>query len=174
MSITIYIIIPVSKLLHETYFNSSKVATTDSKTVLTVYDMIHEKYPEIFSGMDATIRRKKEAILHADHVICISEQTRKDLLELYQIQPENVSTVYLANSLSKPDNQAPPVIKEPYLFYVGHRTGHKNFQLLLDAYAASNRLAKDYKLVAFGGGDVTPDEKRILSNLELLIKQFYF
>ena len=66
------------------------------------------------------------------------------------------------------DNPLPPVISgAPYLLYVGQRSGYKNFDRLLKAFAADRELQVDYRLVCFGGGALTEEERAAFSHYGL-------
>jgi glycosyltransferase involved in cell wall biosynthesis len=54
-------------------------------------------------------------------------------------------------------------VDAPYLLYVGSRSGHKNFKGLLDAYAASAWLRKNFFLLCFGGGAFSAAEQAALA-----------
>lgn len=131
-------------------------------SVLTVYDMIHERFSADFSPKDKTRASKLNAVADADHVICISENTRRDLLEITGIDPDKVSVSYLGFSLdtSSTGDQANCSLptSRPYLLYVGNRRGYKNFNALLKVFASSERVYKDFDLVLFGGGSLTATE----------------
>ena len=95
-----------------------------------------------------------------NHIICISENTRRDLLRLYEIDPEKVSVVYHGSSLNPPAER-PVRNVEPFFLYVGERAGYKNFFGLVEAFAQS-QLCKTHQLVCFGGGPLRANEyKRI-------------
>ena len=144
-------------IIHETYYAKNKSSKT--KTVLTVFDMVHEKFRDGVDKKDKTALIKKNAVDRADHIICISENTKKDLLEIMNVDPQKVSVVYLGYSLSVPDlNNMEKIIQYPYLLYVGIRDGYKNYKRFLKAYADSKRLRKDFYLVCFGGGDFSSEE----------------
>src|SRR5262249_3279900 len=72
-------------IVHETYYLSRKLSSGRTKSVITVYDMTHEKLPQFFSSSDKTKQAKKTAVHRADHVICISENTRSDMIESFGI-----------------------------------------------------------------------------------------
>jgi len=57
--------------------------------------MIHEKYPKYFIASPFITRIKAASVAAADHVICISESTRRDLLATYDIPEERVSVTHL-------------------------------------------------------------------------------
>ena len=146
-------------LLHETYYRKKGFAPKGRPTVLTVFDMTHEKYPEEFLSRDNTAELKKAAVSRADHIICISENTRRDLIEILDVPVEKTSVVHLGYSLTEDAscNEIPQA--RPYLLYVGARGSYKNFSRLLEAYAASAHLKNNFDLVAFGGGAFSTTEK---------------
>jgi len=157
-------------IVHETYFSRRPSAPRGVATVLTVYDMIHERFPENFSPADPTRREKAAAVFRADHIICISEQTRKDLIEFLDVPPEKTSVVHLGFALSRDGGASVGACRapeRPYLLYVGQRAGYKNFEGLLRAYAGSARLRASHDLVCFGGGAFTAKEFELMSSLRV-------
>ena len=55
------------------------------KIVVTVYDLIHEKFSNLYNKN----LEIKKVIEKADRIICISENTKKDLLEYYKLSEKN-------------------------------------------------------------------------------------
>ena len=47
-----------------------------------------------FSRMDASSRLKRASLARADHVICISQNTKRDLMELFGTPEEKISVIY--------------------------------------------------------------------------------
>ncbi len=150
-------------IVHETYFNMVPVGR-GRRRVVTVYDMIHELF--VPSGHSLTAARraaataaKRAAVNRADHVICISETTRRDLIRLYDIDPSRTSVVHLGYSLTSDFNEMPVQSKgrRPSLLYVGNRKGYKNFETLLQAFSSS-RVLREFELIAFGGHPPLPEE----------------
>lgn len=152
-------------IVHETYYSQKSKTPVGSKVVLTVFDMIHERFPEDFATRDRTSEEKVKAVERADHVICISEQTRADLVELLGVDRAKTSVVHLGFSLTKQPADSRLASERPYVLYVGSRGGYKNFQLLLHTYAANLALQHDYDLVAFGGGPLNAREKALVAKL---------
>lgn len=156
-------------IVHETYYSSSSIAPKSSKVIITVHDMIHELFEGNFSRFDKTSTAKKAAIERADHVICVSENTRNDLIRLFGIDPKKISVIYHGFSLDKASMQALPIIFDaPYILYVGSRFGYKNFECLLEAFAIVKAHNPDLRLVCFGGGAFTRDEFMSANSLGLL------
>ncbi|MDB5203332.1 MAG: glycosyl transferase, group 1 family protein [Ferruginibacter sp.] len=68
------------------------------RSVVTMHDLIFERYPEQFKKIDVAIYRKKfrYACAHADSIIAISEQTKDDLVNMYSVPSEKISVCYQA------------------------------------------------------------------------------
>ena len=156
-------------ILHETYFARQSIPLRGNQArVVTVYDMIHERFPEYFPAWDKTATNKQLAVARADHVICISGNTRRDLLETCDVRPDKVSVVHLGfDSPQARDIPAESLIDGPYFLHVGIRSGYKNFQRLLEAYAGDPALHREYRLVCFGGGKFSHAEERLRKALGL-------
>jgi glycosyltransferase involved in cell wall biosynthesis len=158
-------------VLHNTYYFPVK-PPAGTCGILTVYDMIHEKYPKYFAASPFITRIKAASVAAADHVICISESTRRDLLATYDIPEERVSVTHLGfdplASLLSGESSSDFKVRvlgadAPYLLYVGSRVNYKNFRGLLDAYAASASLRADFFFLCFGGGEFTAVERAAIS-----------
>ncbi|WP_217901625.1 glycosyltransferase family 1 protein [Pseudanabaena sp. SR411] len=173
------------KIVHETFFRIEGIGSKHHRKVLTVHDMIPEKfYP------DSDINIIKEiAIRSADHIICISESTKNDLLNLIEIDASKISVIYHGYSSDydpKSEIFQRRTVVDPYILYVGDRYGYKNFWGLIQAYVRSDHLKKNFKIVCFGGSPLSPDELNrankmgVLENdllhfagSDALLRQFY-
>lgn len=179
--------VPDGDIWHETFYPMFP-ATTKAARVTTVHDMIHEIYPDDFPWTDATARFKRNAVARADHVICVSANTRKDLMERYGVAEDKISVIHLGVDI--PQARAADADsrsgERPYLLYVGMRTGYKNYGRFLAAFAASSRLLRDFDVVAFGGGSPSqtelalqkalgfkPAQVRYLSGADSRLRQAY-
>jgi len=81
-------------VVHETYFTRFSSAPKFCPTVVTVYDMIHELFPDEMPVTDNTPALKRISVDRADAVICISENTKKDLMRLYGTPANKISVVH--------------------------------------------------------------------------------
>lgn len=155
------------KILHETYFSLDGYCPVGAKRVLTVYDMIHEKYADSFEGSMGTSNPKKISAQRADHVICISESTRQDLVNICEIPIEKTSVIYLGvdDIFSAIPQEIDTQLKLPrnFLLYVGKRGGYKNFSRFLKAFAILTSIKKNFSIVCFGGGKLTNAELAMAS-----------
>ena len=103
-------------IVHETYYSAVRTAPAGPPTVLTVFDMIHEKFPGYAPRTGRIARLKRLAIGRADHALCISENTRRDLLEIYDLEPSRASVIRLGFSLqAAADTQPARPFDAPYI-----------------------------------------------------------
>ena len=140
-------------IIHDTYYNSVKHNNGYTKKIITVYDMIHERFPDHFPKEDKTTKLKKFAVEEADHVICISKNTQKDLINFFNINIKKTSVVYLGFSFGSKKIKNPVKKNKPYLLYVGSRNGYKNFARFIKAYSTP-KIKNFFDLVIFGGGSL--------------------
>lgn len=161
-------------IFHPTYYRPDLDKFRKSPIVLTVFDMIHELYNDQFKDNTLEAKSKKISIMNADVIICISENTKKDLINIYDVPEDMVKVVYLANSLKQADdnkvNDLRTIygIKNPFLLYVGERGGYKNFLRLLNVY--STQFSSMFDLVCFGGNEFTQKELQIIKDFNLFSK----
>ncbi len=157
-------------LVHETYYSRFGSAPKNCPTVITVHDMIHELFRGEFPALDNMTKLKRIAIERADHIICISENTKQDLMRLNGTPASKITVVHHGFDQFG-DRGAAPVKSSnarPFLLYVGDRhQGYKNFAGFLRAVATSKKLLKDFEIVAFGS-------KRFLSTELALIQSLGF
>ncbi|MDR2017475.1 MAG: glycosyltransferase family 4 protein [Syntrophobacterales bacterium] len=140
---------------------SSSLPRTKVKMVVTAYDMIQELFPQIYPGYRVITQLKKVSFERADRIIAISECTKKDLVRFFGVEESKVTVIHLGNPLEhiipiEPAN----IAGAPYILYVGERAGYKNFEALILAYARSSKLKANFELVLFGGGTLTPSERK--------------
>ena len=127
--------------------------------VVTVHDLI----PEVISN-DSRVRRNRKHVLHrADAIIAVSENTKKDILRLYNIPEEKIYVIYhgyLAPDLKEKRQEIEGLdLSKPYLVFIGKRGGYKNFTWFLRAVAPL--LRKGLHLVCTGT-PFSQDEQRLL------------
>jgi len=80
-------------LSHELPFG---IDHTPIATVVTMHDLIPERYPKQYKWIDRQIydRKFRYACKKADRIIAISEQTKADLIEFYQTDERKISVCY--------------------------------------------------------------------------------
>lgn len=155
-------------VVHETYYARQGSAPRNCPTVVTVYDMIHELFQSEFPKRDNTAAIKKIAVGRADHVICISENTKSDLIRLHGTPANKISVVLLGFdkfSVNQGLQETATPVTKPFLLYVGSRGGYKNFSGFLGAVASSQKLLRDFNIVAFAGPKFSSVELSFMNSL---------
>jgi glycosyltransferase involved in cell wall biosynthesis len=158
-------------LAHPTYYTllgEQELADYRCPVVITVWDMIHELFAEEMDDAREHVEMKRKAILAADRIICISENTKRDLLRYYPVAEKRVSVTYLASEIDDSVSHGPePVPERPYYLYVGSRSRYKNFDGLLRAFAKAVATKPDLALCVVGG-PFTEAESRLMTDLKVI------
>ena len=137
-----------------TYFftNFSRYPLFKSKSATVIYDISYEIVPQYADANNARYLSKivRQAVSKSDLIITISNYTKKELVDFYNLNPKNVIVAYPAvdrshfykrseweidkvkRKYSLPDN---------YILFVGNIEPRKNISLLIDAYT---KLPKEY------------------------------
>ena len=134
------------------------------KTVITVHDLISEKFPEKKISIRPRINMKHKAIRLADHIICISQTTKTDLMEYYNVDEKKISVVYHGSNLKESEIRY-QAEEGKFLLFVGKRGGYKNFDGFVKAFAKSDHLKNRFKIISFGGGGFSQSELEFLRDL---------
>jgi glycosyltransferase involved in cell wall biosynthesis len=149
-------------IIHESYYSKKN---SNNKTVCTVYDLINEKFPNYFSNSSIISKMKEETFKRVDHIICISENTKKDLIEFFNINEEKITVTLLATDYQETKNLKKKLKNK--LLFVGSRRGYKNFEGLIKAYSISKFLKSNFQLIAYGGEKFNIEDKKILKKYNL-------
>ena len=138
----------VPQIYHSTsYADDLPPALGGVLRVVTVHDLIDTRLGKTHVG--SIWSTSTAAARHVDGWICISEQTRRDLIDIYKVDPARTCVIHHASDLAVPPDARPP-IDRPYVLQVGGRGGYKNLDVVLRAFKASPRLAREVDLVCFG------------------------
>lgn len=150
-------------------FHSSYYRTDSNKNAInitTVHDFIYEKYATPLRRF-VHKTQKWNAIRNSDAIICISDNTKRDLLEyMPDIDERKITVVYNGVDTdyriikSNRNQYFIPYPDKEYVLYVGSRNAqYKNFGLVVKACARLN-----LPLVLTGGGRLTKHEHRLLES----------
>jgi glycosyltransferase involved in cell wall biosynthesis len=154
-------------VFHPTYYNTYFLNfLTNRPFVITVFDMIHEMYPEYFRKNDKVPQWKSLLIKRADKIIAISNQTKTDILKYYDIPENRIEVIYLASSLKKTQYTYKSHFSFRYILFVGNRNGYKNFQDTL-LHISSFLIKNNLKLVCVGGNKFSKKENIIINKNNL-------
>jgi len=113
-------------VFHPTFYDDFFLPYLGRKPfVLTVHDMIPERYQNLFFDDQKEI--KKKLIPLASHIITVSQKTKSDLLEFYNLPEEKISVVYHGVDDNPYIPSLNPIIVEKYILFVGSRQHYKRF-----------------------------------------------
>ncbi|MEH2049710.1 glycosyltransferase family 4 protein [Nostoc sp.] len=125
---------------------------TDCRFVVTSFDMIPLRFGKRFSPLTPYHRYYTPQVLNqAQHIICISQTTAKDIIDFYQIPASKITSIPLAHDRThfRPLN----LPTSNYFLYIGRQDPYKNIQRLISAFAALPNC-KDYELWLVGPIDL--------------------
>lgn len=156
-----------ARIVHETYPRPYRLAPRDLPVVITIYDMIFELFPHIRDA-EWQAEWKRAAIKRADRIICISQNTRADLIRFYPEVAERTTVIHLAvDDIFKSGFSARSPHPRPYLLYVGMRRDYKNFDGLVAAMASSATLKDAFDLVVVTAEPLSPAEQDMIKQAGL-------
>ena len=133
-----------------------------SRSVLTVHDLSFERFPQFFHRGVLTQMKllMPWSCRRADHIITVSESSKRDLVEIYGLDPQRITVTYEGpgeNCKPMETGQAKDRLREaygidgPFILYVGNLEPRKNLSRLLEAFAQLKRKDRiAHKLVIVG------------------------
>ncbi|MHC5777917.1 glycosyltransferase family 4 protein [Nostoc sp.] len=140
---------------------------SNCRFVVTSFDMIPLRFAKRFSPLTPYHRYYTPQVLNqAQHIICISQTTAKDITDFYQIPASKITPIPLAHDrthfypLNLPTSN--------YFLYIGRQDPYKNIQRLISAFAVLPNC-KDYELWLVGPIDsrYTPTLKVQVAELDI-------
>lgn len=167
--------LPPKSLFHDSYYRVS--LQKDVVNITTVYDFTYEYFR---SGLAKYIHiwQKNFAIKRSDGIICISENTKKDLIKFYpQIEQSKIKVIYvgiggefekLENSQEQLQNEFEILKNKTYILYIGDRSGYKNFDIAVKVLEKMT----DYSLVVVGGKEFDSSEKMMIRDIQNRVFHF--
>jgi len=148
-------------IFHSSYYRSNRAA--GAINVTTIHDLIYERFN---SGLASRlhIAQKRQSLAAADAIVCVSEHTRKDLLEYYPLTHEKLVLV-IPNGVDPASAVAPRASvraevqaasdEGAFFLYVGHRGSCKGFDRV---YQALKLCGPRWRCIVVG--DALQDKER--------------
>jgi glycosyltransferase involved in cell wall biosynthesis len=156
-------------VFHPTFYHDYFLQHLDNKPfVLTYHDCIKERFN--LSHIDNASHEQKQRLLDkASKIIAVSENTKKDLLDFYEIKADKIDVVYHSTNFINHQQPHNFHLKTPekYLLYVGARNDYKNFLGFLKDLKPVLKKYKDIVLLCAGGGNFTDEELKKIKQLDL-------
>lgn len=155
-------------IFHPTYYDNYYLSRLKKPMVTTIHDMTHERLPEYFWSMSPLTAQKRINIENADHIIAISETTKKDLVELSGVAEKKVSVIYHGIDFNMElAYEEIPNIPDSFLLFVGDRSGYKNFYIFIDAFERLTKRYSNLNLILCGGGTLGIADQELIKRKKL-------
>jgi glycosyltransferase involved in cell wall biosynthesis len=148
-------------LFHATYPLPVRVAGCPN--IVTIHDLVPLRLPYMtLDNKRYFFRLIKRLVAEADHIITVSEYSRRDIIELFGVPEERITNTYQAvtispRALARSDDEVADQIRNlfglesgEYYLFIGALEPKKNVTRLIDAYAASG--SRRPLIVAGGAG----------------------
>lgn len=136
----------------------------------TVHDMMPELMPDTFADFSgaAIARRKRAIVRRADAAICVSANTKRDLVRLLDVPEQKCRVIHdgcFVNDGVARDGLPESLSDRKFLLYVGgYRAAYKNLDFVIDCLGAGEYVERgDRTLVVVSPEQPTQDEVRILN-----------
>ena len=126
---------------------------SQSRYVVMAHDLIPLRFPRRTSALTNYFRYVVPLILQqAEHIICNSQATAKDLSDFYGITAHKITPILLGYDKSNfYPRTTSAYFDRPYFLYLGRQDPYKNISGLINAFAALAN--KDYYLAIAGSTD---------------------
>jgi len=161
-------------IMHCTY--QLPVRAKGARNIYTIHDLVPLRLP--FTTLDnkrQTYRLLRKIAAEADHIVTVSENSKRDIVQLLGVDEDRVTNTYEAAEFpreltERPDDQVAEQLRgsygldlQDYLLFYGALEPKKNVARLIDAYLLS---AVDIPLVITGAvGWGNRNEARMLAEL---------
>jgi glycosyltransferase involved in cell wall biosynthesis len=134
------------------------------KAVTTIPDIAYEHFPQFFPAHQVALSKIliRASARRADHIITVSEHSKRDIVETYGVHPDNITVTYegagaefvpLNRDRAKEEVERKYGIREAFILYVGRLQARKNLARLVEAYARVRKAGFPHKLVFVGKQD---------------------
>ena len=132
-------------MFHQTNFRTYYLKALKNKPMVTTF---HDINLSTFLPQPNMVEKQKKSLQRADAIICVSDNTRQDMLKIFDVDESKVHVIH--HGIEIPDLSSLPLerlIESPYILYVGVRLEYKNFQRLIKAFSIIRTWFPDIKLV---------------------------
>uniref|UniRef100_UPI0040298D9C glycosyltransferase family 4 protein n=1 Tax=Prevotella sp. TaxID=59823 RepID=UPI0040298D9C len=151
-------------VLHQTDFDNYFYKELGKKPLVVTY---HDSNLSTIDPHPQIVKKQEKALRRANAIIAVSQNTKKDLLNLFDVDEKKVHVIY--HGIEIPDLQTVSkkrIIKEEYFLYVGRRSAYKNFKRFAYAFAQFHRINNNVKLVCTSH-EFTEEEHLLFSSLSI-------
>ena len=146
-------------IFHSSYYRFCK--NRNAKNITTVHDFTYELFRSDLKSKLHKIQ-KKNAVMHSDGVICISENTKHDLYNFYPNYKGKIQVIYHGYDNNLYNYSGLGIDKRTKnVLFVGSRTSYKGFDFTVSLLS---KLPL-FNLNIIGGGNLTESEIQLMEEL---------
>lgn len=131
------------------------------KSIVTIHDLIFLSHPRFYKPIDRWIYNYKfrRSCKNADHIIAVSEFTKRDIIHYYGIPENKISVVYqgcdpaFGKHISEAklnEVRSKYSLPKRFVLYVGSIEERKNARLLIEAAEKAEAEGKGFDVVLVG------------------------
>lgn len=154
-------------IFHSSYYRLPLHKNKKSCIITTIHDFIPERYKVNDFRSKIIIKQKYISLKKSDGIICVSENTKKDLLLFYpEFSSKEIKVIHngASNDFKQlTENESITINKfnnKPYCIYIGKRDGYKNFNFAVEFINSFPEI----QMIIIGGGEFYKHEKQLLEN----------
>ena len=132
-------------VFHQTNFGTYCLNAVGDRPMVTTY---HDANMSTIDPHPQIVERQKKSLERADAIICVSENTKKDMLNLFDLDDRKVHVIYHGierNDLNKLPKER--VVASPYILFVGRKSQYKNFDNFTKAFSLLHKKHKGIKVI---------------------------
>jgi mannosyltransferase len=167
--------LPKQSIFHRSYFRVGLQKAIVNIT--TVHDFTYEYYR---TGIAKYIHiwQKNFAIKNSNGIICVSKNTKKDLIKFIpNIDKTKIKVIYngVGEEFKQLDNPTNYLVdkfevlkNKKYILYIGDRSNYKNFDIAVKTIENINK----YSLVVVGGQEFSNSENELIKKINNKIFHF--
>ncbi len=150
-------------IFHPTFYHQYFLKKLGKKPfVLTFHDVTNEKFHKNYSEIGGDLSKLKQNLLNkADIVIAVSQNTKNDIVEYFDVPEEKIKVIHLGTTIGNAptvsDNML-DVLPKNYLLYIGNRDAFKNFEFFLKNSSQVLKKFPEIKIVCAGAGSFSKKE----------------
>lgn len=144
-------------IFHQTDYATYYFAAIKGKKMVTTfhdmnYTLFYDQYSDkLTKRLDKLISLQKKSVERADIIISVSHNTKKDLVNLWNVKPEKIVVIHHGVDKNRRIDINPSrILEEHYILYVGERSVFKNFERFIQAFASISAQHPELKLVCTG------------------------
>ncbi|HEX2122356.1 MAG TPA: glycosyltransferase family 1 protein [Thermoanaerobaculia bacterium] len=117
------------------YFLPRLHGSVARRRVITIHDLTYKRFPELLQKetLENLELQMGREIAIADAIVCVSESTRRDLLEFYRVDPARAVTIH-SGLAAPPPEAAVDGLPARYVLFVSTIEPRKDLGTLIDAF----------------------------------------